>query len=315
MPQLFFGVFVALILMIPQSAWVACGEVLVSKGDVKIESAKGKASPATQGSKVCQGDTIVAGTQSRAKVKMEDGNELNISPESRIKIETYEYKPADNKKKVMLNVLYGKVRAATREENMYVDKAKDGQANTFQVKTKSAVAGVRGTDFLTSFDRKTSKTEVITFKGLVEVGAAGPNGAILNPVQVGAGQKTEKTPGAPPAPPKTIPAKEIETVSQDTGGAQASNAPAPTAATSGTVATNPPAPAPSETSMVTKDDLATTPTRGPAGTTTPGPTTPVVPTAPPIVPKVPITIPNADLVREVQQTGPGKVNIKILIPQ
>ena len=190
------------LLIAPEILWAACGEILVSKGDVKIESAVGgKVSTAAAGAKVCQGDTIIAGLQSRAKVKMEDGNELNISPESRIKLEVYEYKPADNKKKVMLNVLYGKVRSATREENMYNDKAKDGQANTFQVKTKSAVAGVRGTDFLTSFDRKTSKTEVVTFKGSVDVGRAGPGGTILGAVSIGAGQKTEALPGAPPAPP------------------------------------------------------------------------------------------------------------------
>lgn len=315
MPQFFLGALAALTLMIPQSVWAACGEVLVSKGDIKIESAGVKPTPAKQGTKVCQGDTIVAGVQSRAKVKMEDGNELNISPESRIKIETYEYKPADNKKKVMLNVLYGKVRAATREENMYVDKAKDGQANTFQVKTKSAVAGVRGTDFLTSFDRKTSKTEVITFKGIVEVGAAGPNGAILNPVQVGAGQRTEALPGAPPAPPKAVPAGEIESASKDSGGGQTPNSSSspPSAATSNS-STSEPAGASSGTTMVTKDDLATAPTRGPASVT--GPAAPALPTAPLVPPKLPgAVIPNADLVREIQQNGPGKVNIRILIPE
>lgn len=202
-----------------------CGEVTVAKGDVKIENSKStKAITADKGAKVCQGDVIVAGPLSRAKVVMEDGNELNVSPDSRIAIEEYVYKPADNKKKVLLNVLYGKVRTATKEENMYGDKAADGQANSFQVKTKSAVAGVRGTDFLTSFDRKTSKSEIVTFKGRVEVGSLGANGAILNAVQVGAGQKTEALPGQPPAPPKSVPKIEMERVSKDT---QADLAPAP----------------------------------------------------------------------------------------
>ncbi len=210
---------IAIAILLPQSVYAACGEVLVSKGDVKIENGKDKSvKSAPQGTKVCQGDTVIAGTQSRAKVKMEDGNELNISPDSRILLETYEYKAADNKKKVLLNVLYGKVRAATREENMYNDKTKDGQANTFQVKTKSAVAGVRGTDFVTSFDRKTSKTEIVTFKGKVDVGTPGPGGAILNPVSVGAGQKTEALLGAPPAPPKPVSAGEMDRMNKETRG-------------------------------------------------------------------------------------------------
>jgi hypothetical protein len=200
-----------------ENANAACGEVAISKGEVKIENIKTKVSTAAvKGAKVCQGDAIVAGPQSRAKIVMEDGNELNISPESRIVLEQYEYKPADNKKKVMLNVLYGKVRAATKEENMYGDKAADGQANAFQVKTKSAVAGVRGTDFLTSFNRNTNRAEIVTFKGRVDVGTLGANGMILNPVSVGPNQKTEALPGSPPAPPKPVPQGDMEKMNADT---------------------------------------------------------------------------------------------------
>ncbi|MBK7891530.1 MAG: FecR domain-containing protein [Bdellovibrionales bacterium] len=216
----------ATMLALPSFADASCGEVAIAKGDIKVESGKDKkVSAAAAGAKVCQGDTIISGPQSRAKIKMEDGNELNISPDSRIMLETYEYKPSDNKKKVMLNVLYGKVRAATKEENMYNDKDKSGQANTFQVKTKSAVAGVRGTDFLTSFDRSTSKAEVLTFKGTVEVGQPGPGGSIMNPVRVGAGEKTEAFPGAPPAPPKAVPPKEMEKAGSESKAETASNGP------------------------------------------------------------------------------------------
>ncbi len=197
-----------------QRAEASCGVIEIAKGDIKIES-KGKVSAGAAQSKVCEGDAIIAGTQSRAKVKMADGNELNISPESRIVLETYQYKPTDNKKKVLLNVVYGKVRAATAKENMYNDAAADGQANSFQVKTKAAVAGVRGTDFLTSFSPQTNKAEVVTFKGEVMVGQMGPGGVILNPVAVGAGQKTEAVPGAPPAPPKVVPPTEMQQMSQD----------------------------------------------------------------------------------------------------
>lgn len=195
----------------------ACGEVIVSKGDVKIESGKTKkVESAPEGTKICSGDTISTAPQSRAKIKMEDGNELNISPDSKIALEQYEFKPEDNKKKVLLNVLSGKVRAATAKEGMYNDQAKDGQANTFQVRTKSAVAGVRGTDFLTGYNPANNKSEVVTFRGKVEFGQLGPGGQILNPVQVGAGQKTELLRGQPPAPPKAVPKADLEKMSTDT---------------------------------------------------------------------------------------------------
>ncbi|MEK7355381.1 MAG: FecR family protein, partial [Bdellovibrionota bacterium] len=148
-------------------AEAACGTFEVAKGDIKVQSA-GKVVPVSTGGKICAGDTVIAGLDSRAKIKFADGNELNISPDSKIVIEDYQFNKDDNKKKVLLNILKGKVRATTREENMYNDKAKDGQANTFQIRTKSAVAGVRGTDFLTSYEPKTNKTGVVTFKGNVE---------------------------------------------------------------------------------------------------------------------------------------------------
>ncbi len=280
----------------PQSVWASCGEVMVSKGDVKIEAGKDKTVvPAPVGTKLCQGDTVIAGAQSRAKVKMEDGNELNISPDSRILLETYEYKAADNKKKVMLNVLYGKVRAAPREENMYNDKSKDGQANTFQVKTKSAVAGVRGTDFLTSYDRTTTKTEVVTFRGKVDVGTPGANGAINNPVSVPAGQKTEALPGIPPAPPKPVPPSEMREMNMQTGGGQRSGAGA-------------------GNSMASNSDLGRSEeSRGPASEN-PNPMAPppppplALPFLPPIaaIPTPPPTPPPG---------GVGKVNITITIPK
>lgn len=197
-------------------AQAACGTLETSFGDVKIESAQTKkVSAAPKGAKICSGDTIIAGKDSRAKIKMEDGNELNISPDSKIALENYEYKPAENKKKVLLNVLSGKVRASTKQENMYNDKSKDGQANTFQVRTKSAVAGVRGTDFLTGYNPSTQKSEVVTFKGKVEVGQPGPGGSITNSVQVLPGQKTEAAPGQPPAAPRPMPKAEFEELKKE----------------------------------------------------------------------------------------------------
>lgn len=192
-----------------QAAHAACGTFEVSKGDVKVQPVSGAPRDAAVGSKICAGDTVIAGESARAKIQMEDGNELNVSPNSKIVIETYQYDVASNKKKVMLNVLRGKVRATTREENMYNDKAKDGQANTFQIRTKSAVAGVRGTDFLTSFDTKTNKMEVVTFRGKVEVGQLNVGGTITNSVFVAVGQKTVVVGGQAPSIPKAIPAGEL----------------------------------------------------------------------------------------------------------
>src|SRR5262245_53338129 len=76
-------------------AQASCGTVEVAKGDVKIESGQTKqVAAAAAGAKICSGDTIIAGKDSRAKLKMADGNELNVSPDSKIVLENYQFNPA-----------------------------------------------------------------------------------------------------------------------------------------------------------------------------------------------------------------------------
>jgi hypothetical protein len=331
---------------ISQSAWASCGTVEVSKGDIKIFSAQTKQlAPAAVGAKICSGDTITAGADSRAKLKMEDGNELNISPDSKIVLESYQFNPAQNKKKVLLNVLQGKVRATTQRENMYNDKASDGDNNTFQVRTKSAVAGVRGTDFLTGYDSKTGKSEVVTFRGKVDFGQPGPNGTITNAVHVGAGQKTEASPGQPPAPPHAVPAKELNSMKQSSaitpptgggavavgssgGGAAAASGSSNggTAASGSSSNGGPGGPAPASVagpaiggsatgSMVDSRDSGglalTSTTSGPTTAPPPPLPPPVIPFQPPIAaPYIPPQVTNA-ITNANSQT---KVNIQVNLP-
>jgi len=183
------------------------GIMMVVKGDVKVTSSATKvAEIAKVGKKVFPGDTISTGPDSRAKVVMSDKNVLNISPDSQIVIEKYTNNGQD--KNVELKVEYGKIRAS-------VEQKYDGEKSKFNVKTPSAVAGVRGTDFLTSYDRGSKKSEIITFTGTVAVGKPGPGGAILNPVFVQPGQMTTAAEGKGPEQPKTLPKEDVKKANQE----------------------------------------------------------------------------------------------------
>ncbi len=220
------------------NASAACGKFVVVKGDVQIDVAKTKKSEkAKLNSEICSGDTVTAQKEARAKIVMVDGNELNISPDSKLTIEGYDYQPEKDKKKVLINVLFGKVRANVKQK--YDDQSQDGASNSFQVKTKSAVAGVRGTDFLTSYNTSTGRSEVVTFSGKVDVGQSGPNGKIINPVSVVAGQKTFVAPNQAPTQPINVPAQELKQMNATTKSDSASNAP-PTNANAGTQASKEP---------------------------------------------------------------------------
>lgn len=202
-------VFIAsLFLSTPLFAQEVSGVVMVVKGDVKITSKDGKTESAKVGKKVFPGDTIVAAAEGRAKIVMSDKNVLNVSPDSKIVIEKYENDGKD-KKNVELNVLYGKVRAS-------VEQKYDGDKSKFNIKTPSAVAGVRGTDFMTSFNAGTKTAQVITFSGTVAVGTPGPGGSIQNPVFVQPGQMTTASAGAAPEAPKAVPKEELQQMNNET---------------------------------------------------------------------------------------------------
>lgn len=187
------------------------GTMMVVKGDVKVTSAKsGKTDPAKVGTKVYSGDTIASAADSRAKIVMSDKNVINISPDSKITIEKYEN--SEKGRNVELKVDYGKVRAS-------VEQKYDGEKNKFNIRTPTAVAGVRGTDFVTGFNRATGQTRIVTFTGVVAAGQAGPGGQILNAVFVRPGMATNIEQGKPPEPPRPMPASDLKNIEAEMGGA------------------------------------------------------------------------------------------------
>lgn len=198
--------FVLLGLSLNSSAQLgkSSGVFKIVKGDVKIRSGRDKSiMKAEMGTRIYPSDTVITGPDSRAKIEMIDKNELNISPSSEIIIQKYEFEPAKDKKNVLLNVISGKVRSK-------VNQKYDGQANHFQVVTPSAVAGVRGTDFLTSYSPSTKSSQVVTFQGQVEWGQKGPNNTVVNPVMVKVGQTSQTSSSAPPTQPAPMPASELK---------------------------------------------------------------------------------------------------------
>ncbi len=203
---------------LPALAQETSGVMMVVKGDIKVTSG-GKTESAKVGRKVFSGDAIIAGADSRAKIVMSDRNILNVSPDSKVVIEKYTNDPKSDSRAVELKVEYGKVRAQ-------VEQKYDGEKNKFNIKTPTAVAGVRGTDFITGYSLRTRQTSIVTFSGMVAVGQPGAAGEIKNPVFVRPGQTTNVGDGKPPEPPKPMPKEELQNMNQETAGGPTPPAPA-----------------------------------------------------------------------------------------
>ncbi len=186
------------------------GIFMVVKGTVKIQNASKQVSDAKVGAKIFEGDMVTTLTDARAKIVMSDRNVINVNPDTQLQITKYQNDTASGKKNVELNLLNGKVRNN-------VEQTYDGDKSKFLIKTPTAVAGVRGTQFMAGFDKKTQMTSIVTFKGAVSLATISASGQILGaPVMVNKGEMTVVTPNQPPPPPKPVPQEEIKKMDGET---------------------------------------------------------------------------------------------------
>jgi FecR protein len=192
----------------------AQGLFMVVKGDVKVTSS-GNTTAARVGTKVQVGDLVATGKDSRAKIVMTDRNVINVSPETQMKIE--EYTSTEQSKNVKLSLLNGKIRNN-------VEQKYDNDKNKFEVRTPTAVAGVRGTQFITSYSEANKTTEVITLRGSVEFRTLTTGGESSAPGEGSASQTVVVAQGetssvsdesAKPEPPQKIPQQELREIERD----------------------------------------------------------------------------------------------------
>jgi hypothetical protein len=129
-----------------------------------------------------------------AELELADGSVLRLAPESSLRLGVVALN-AQGKRQVQLEVLRGTIEA---------EVAKGGPGSIFEMKTPTAVAGVRGTSFRTSAeDAQTSRLE--TLEGRVALGAGSGD------VEVHGGQGSRvKGGGAPESPRPLLAAPDIQ---------------------------------------------------------------------------------------------------------
>lgn len=99
-----------------------------------------------KGSTLDQGDMITTGKESFARLKLIDGGEMTLRPETSLKIESYNFienMPAEDKS--VFNLIKGGFRIVTGLIS------KRGDKKAFILHTPTATIGIRGTDFFTRF--------------------------------------------------------------------------------------------------------------------------------------------------------------------
>jgi hypothetical protein len=126
--------------------------------------------PITAGSEVHEQDHVETDSTGKVQIAFNSGNLLNITPNSELVItEGSDSLPMSKKKRMILDLIKGKIRNK-------VNQKYDGEESFYKVRTKSAVAGVRGTDFtigVMSEDNEHLMSKVETLMGKVELSGIG----------------------------------------------------------------------------------------------------------------------------------------------
>jgi len=154
------------------------GRVVASQGEAKVRNdlKKKGLTDLKVGDRLYKGDVVNTSSDGAVKLLMSDKTILDIGPSSLFKVNEYKLKNV-NDRQVDLGMDYGKVRALVNQ--------KVNDKGRIQIRTKAAVMGVRGTEFIVNAgspsisaqfatgnqgaDLEIPKTEIVVISGQVDV--------------------------------------------------------------------------------------------------------------------------------------------------
>lgn len=165
------------------AADVIVGSVRAVRGSVLVDSGSGP-QPLTVNATVHPGDAIVSNA-GKAQIVLDDGTIISVGENTRVRI-THER--TGNAAATRLGVVSGALRLLV---------AKMTPAGKFEVETETAIAAVRGTDWV--IEVTPERTSVAIVSGVVAV--SGRDGNVQATVVLDArGQGTDVRRGSPPTP-------------------------------------------------------------------------------------------------------------------
>jgi hypothetical protein len=157
-----FALATLLLLALPsRGAAEAVGTLATTEGLVEIGRAE-TWSEAASGAALDVGDAVRTGRPGRARIVFRDESVMNLGEESQIVIDEQLFAPSEGTIDSIYRLVRGKVRTLVSE--YYREPTA-----RFEVQTDTSVSGVRGTDFIVSYDPDRKVTEIVGISGEVAV--------------------------------------------------------------------------------------------------------------------------------------------------
>jgi hypothetical protein len=117
------------------------GRFLSVVGDVRITGTDGQTRAAERGAELREGETIVTAGNALAQLRMADGAQMSVRPDTEMKLERFSYAGAEDRQSSFLaSIVKGGLRVIT---GLMARNNRAGSA----IRTASATMGVRGTHF------------------------------------------------------------------------------------------------------------------------------------------------------------------------
>lgn len=167
------------------AADLVVGTIVAARGEVFADTGSGPQQALQMNAPVHLGDTIVTG-RGKAKVALGDGSILSIGENTRIQVS--QFTSADANQAVRLNLFSGVLRPLVNRTT---------STGSFEVETQTAIAAVRGTDWV--MEATADNTAVALLRGRVAVSRRDDRRA--SALLRSPGQGTDVPRGQPPKPP------------------------------------------------------------------------------------------------------------------
>ena len=150
-------------------------------------------------------DTIVTLRKARISFKMNDKSIMTLSSNTKLVINESIYKPKKKRRSSFFGLTLGKAR-------FFVTKLLNFKRSEFKVKTRTAVCGVRGSDFVIVATEKLTEVTALENTRLEVVSLAAPGAP---PVIITDFERTGVELGQLPFKPEVVPPAEIENLKKD----------------------------------------------------------------------------------------------------
>jgi len=132
----------AMALLFGAQTALAAGTVTHLSGTLYVKRADGAVRLLSERSRVDQGDELSTERSTYAQVKFDDGGQVTLRPNTRVKIDSFSFDKAEPKKDgFVMSLLKGGFRAITGLIG------KRANRNAYRVSTSTATIGIRGTDY------------------------------------------------------------------------------------------------------------------------------------------------------------------------